>query len=97
MIFWNQCDLKTSNAFVVISTLTQLYYVYGRLPTMNLQSASSILTHVVAKTFARIGILNLLHNWPVAYFHPPEPQHFYQGLDRVGIWTFGNKQRLDPR
>ncbi len=68
MIFWNSAALKTSNVFVAINTLTQLYYVFGRLPPMNTSSASSVLTHLVAKTFAGIGVLDLLHNSSAAYF-----------------------------
>jgi hypothetical protein len=68
MIFWNSAALKTSNVFVIINTLTQLYYVFGRLLPMNTSSTSSVLTHLVAKTFAGIGVLDLLHNSSVAYF-----------------------------
>lgn len=35
---------------------------------MNTKSTSSILTHIVAKTFAGIGVLDILHNTSVAYF-----------------------------
>jgi len=85
MIFWNQCNLKTSNAFVVINTLTQLYYVYSRLPTMNLWSASSVPVHIVAKTFAGIGILDLLHNWSVAYFTHQSPSAAVKVLTGLGF------------
>ena len=68
MIFWNNAALKTSDIFVTINTLTQLYYVFGRLPPMNTSSKPSVLTHLVAKTFAGIGVLDLLHNGSVAFF-----------------------------
>lgn len=68
MIFWNNAALKTSNVFVAINTLTQLYYVFGCLPRMNTSSTPSVLTHLVSKTFAGIGVLDLLHNGSVAYF-----------------------------
>jgi len=52
---------------VTINTLAQLYYVFGRLPPRNTSSTTSVLTHLVAKTFAGIGVLDLLHNSSVAY------------------------------
>ena len=68
MIFWNTEQLKISNLFVVVNSLTQLYYVFAKLPPMNTKSTSSILTNIVSKTFAGIGVLDLLHNGSVAYF-----------------------------
>lgn len=35
---------------------------------MNTTSTSSVLTHVVSKTFAGIGVLDFLHNGSVAFF-----------------------------
>ncbi|KAI1333210.1 hypothetical protein F5Y16DRAFT_355109 [Xylariaceae sp. FL0255] len=97
MIFWNQSDLKTSNIFVVINSLAQLYYVFGRLPAMNLNSWNSILTHVVSKTFAGIGVLDLLHNGAVAYAVHQAPSPLVKILTGVGFgllsagsdWIFG--------
>lgn len=40
---------------------------------MNTSSRSSVLTHIVAKTFAGIGVLDLLHNSSVAYFDGEGP------------------------
>ncbi|KAF8857531.1 hypothetical protein BDZ45DRAFT_705194 [Acephala macrosclerotiorum] len=54
-------SLKTANIFVLINSFTQLYYIF-RLPPMNTRSTSSILTHIVSKTFAGIGVLDFLHN-----------------------------------
>jgi hypothetical protein len=68
MIFWNNAALKTSNIFVTINTLTQLYYVFGCLSPMNTSLISSVQTHLVAKTFPGTGVLDLLHNGAVAYF-----------------------------
>ena len=68
MIFWNAEQLQISNIFVVVNSLTQLYYVFRKLPQMNTKSTSSILTNIVSKTFAGIGVLDLLHNGSVAYF-----------------------------
>merc|ERR1712225_113306 len=60
MIFWNSSALKTANIFVLINSLTQLTYIFTRLPPMNTRSTSSVLTHIVAKTFAGISVLALL-------------------------------------
>lgn len=97
MIFWNNSQLEISNAFVVINSLAQLYYVFGRLPPMNLNSTNSILTHVVSKTFAGIGVLDLLHNGSVAYFVHQKPSAVVKVLTAVGFgglaagsdWIFG--------
>jgi len=67
MFFWNTEQLKVSNIFVVINSLSQLYYVFGKLAPMNTNS-TSVLTNVVSRTFAGIGVLDLLHNGSVAYF-----------------------------
>lgn len=68
MIFWNTEQLKISNIFVIVNSLTQLYYVFARLQPMNTKSTSSVLTNIVSRTFAGIGVLDLLHNGSVAYF-----------------------------
>ena len=68
MFFWNSSNLKTANVFVTINTAAQLFFILTKLPTLNTRSPGSVLTHVVAKTFAGIGVLDLLHNGSVAYF-----------------------------
>ena len=68
MIFWNTERLQISNIFVVINSLTQLYYVFARLPPMDTSSTTSVLTNIVSRTFAGIGVLDLVHNGSVAYF-----------------------------
>lgn len=68
MIFWNSSQLKISNVFVIINSFSQLFYVFGKLQPMNTNSATSVLTHIVAKTFAGIGVLDFLQNGSVAYF-----------------------------
>lgn len=83
--------------FVVINSLAQLYYVFGRLPPMDLRSVNSILTHIVAKTFAGIGVLDLLHNGSVAYFNHQSAGTLTRVLTGVGFgvlsscsdWIFG--------
>jgi len=68
---------------------------------MNTNSTSSILTHVVAKTFAGIGVLDLLHNTSAAYYTGPgnyaNPSNLVKILTGVGFglgaassdWIFG--------
>ncbi|KAK8138558.1 hypothetical protein PG984_001938 [Apiospora sp. TS-2023a] len=67
MVVWNQSDLKTANDFVIVNSCLQLYYVFARLGPMDLDSWTSILTHIVSKMFAGIGALDLLHNSSAAY------------------------------
>ena len=68
MVFWNSSQLKIANIFVVVNSLTQLFYVFNKLEPMNTNSTTSILTNVVSRTFAGIGVMDLLHNGSVAYF-----------------------------
>ncbi|ESZ95041.1 hypothetical protein SBOR_4574 [Sclerotinia borealis F-4128] len=97
MIFWNSASLKTANVFVLINSLTQLYFIFLRQPPMNTQSTSSVLTHIVSKTFAGIGVLDLLHNGSVAYFDHQGPSMAVKVLTGVGFgllssnsdWIFG--------
>ncbi|KAL3422948.1 hypothetical protein PVAG01_04695 [Phlyctema vagabunda] len=98
MIFWNSSQLKTANVFVLINSLTQLYYIAVRQPRMNTASRSSVLTHVVSKTFAGIGVLDLLHNGSVAYFDHQGPSTAVKLVTGLGFgllascsdWIFGS-------
>ena len=64
---------------------------------MNTSSTSSILTHIVAKTFAGIGVLDLLHNGSVAYFKDYPATTVIRVLTGLGFglasaasdWIFG--------
>jgi hypothetical protein len=97
MIFWNSSALKTANVFVLINSFTQIYYIFGRLPPMNTRSTSSVLTHIVSKTFAGIGVLDFLHNGSVAYFDHQGPTRAVKVLTGLGFgalasasdWIFG--------
>ncbi|KAF2752598.1 hypothetical protein EJ05DRAFT_481140 [Pseudovirgaria hyperparasitica] len=68
MLFWNKEMLGTANVFVIINTLAQVGYMATRLKPMRTSSYNSMLTHIVSKTFAGIGVLDLLHNTSAAYF-----------------------------
>jgi hypothetical protein len=97
MIFWNSSALKTANVFVLINSVTQLYYIFGRQPPMNTDSTSSVLTHIVSKTFTGIGVLDFLHNGSVAYFNHQGPSTMIKVMTGVGFgalssasdWIFG--------
>ena len=97
MVFWNSERLDISHAFVTVNTLAQLYYVIAKLQPMNTQSTSSILTHIVSKTFAGIGVLDFLHNGSVAFFKDESATTTIRVLTGVGFglasaasdWIFG--------
>ncbi|KAJ4351322.1 uncharacterized protein N0V89_006661 [Didymosphaeria variabile] len=97
MFFWNKNDLATSNIFVIINTLTQLLFITTTLPALRPNSTPSLLTHVVAKTFAGIGVLDLLHNTSAAYYKGVPPSALVQVATGVGFaaaasvsdWIFG--------
>jgi hypothetical protein len=97
MLAWNNNRLDISNIFVIVNTFTQLFYVGFKLGPMNTKSTSSVLTHIVSKTFAGIGVLDLLHNTSAACY-VGEPATFpVKVLTGVGFglasafsdWIFG--------
>lgn len=59
MIFWNNERLDLSNIAVYINSFSQLFYVMALLPPLTKKNA---LTHVVAKMFAGIGLLDVVDN-----------------------------------
>ena len=85
MFFWNASDLTTAHAFVTVNSLAQLYYVAARLAPMDTGSWSSMLTHVVSKTFAGIGVLDLLHNGSVAFAENSPVTPLVKGLTGAGF------------
>lgn len=97
MVFWNAERLDVAHAFVTVNTLTQLYYVFAKLPPMNTSSTSSVLTHIVSKTFAGIGVLDFLHNGSVAFFKDQPATTAIRVLTGLGFglasvasdWIFG--------
>jgi hypothetical protein len=97
MFFWNANDLMMSNVFVIVNTAAQLGYIATRMKPMNTKSTPSILTHIVAKTFAGIGVLDLLHNTSAAYFKGVPPNTLtkiltgvgFAGLASVSDWILG--------
>ncbi|KAL1649205.1 hypothetical protein SLS58_001779 [Diplodia intermedia] len=90
MFFWNASNLRTANLFVLANTLSQLLYITTRLPALRTPSTPSLLTHAVAKTFAGIGVLDLLHNTSAAYFRGNmSPPPALRALTAVGFGAAG--------
>lgn len=89
--------LKASNIFVWVNSLAQLFYVFTQLGPMDTSSWASILTHINAKTFAGIGVLDLVHNTSVAYFKDQAPSTAIKAITALGFgglaagsdWIFG--------
>lgn len=98
MFYWNSNDLATSNIFVIINTVSQLLYMATALPPLDTRSTPNLLTHIVAKTFAGIGVLDLLHNTSAAYYRGVPPSTLVQVATGVGFavaastsdWIFGS-------
>lgn len=97
MVFWNSSNLTAAHGFVTVNSLAQLYYMIARLRPMETSSTSSILTHIVSKTFAGIGVLDFLHNGSVAFFKDQGPSLAIKILTGLGFgaaslfsdWIFG--------
>lgn len=97
MFFWNSERFEISNVFVIVNSAVQLWYTFTQLEPMNTKSTGSVLTHIVAKTFAGIGVLDFLHNTSVAYFKDVEPSGLikaitglgFAGLSAMSDWIFG--------
>jgi hypothetical protein len=97
MFFWNAGMLKAADVFVLVNTTAQIYYVATQLRPMDTSSTGSVLTHVVSKTFAGIGVLDLLHNTSIAFFKDALPSTTVKVLTGLGFgaaaagsdWIFG--------
>ncbi|KAI9798388.1 MAG: hypothetical protein M1825_005372 [Sarcosagium campestre] len=97
MIFWNSSQLRASHVLVTINTFAQLYYIIAQQPPMDTRSRSSVLTHLVSKTFAGIGVLDFLHNGSIAFFKDQQASTAVKVLTGVGFgaaslssdWIFG--------
>ena len=66
LFFWLREEFTMSQALVTVNTAVQLYAV-SRLPALTASSPRLLwATHLVAKTFAGIGILDFIDNGGVA-------------------------------
>ncbi|KAK3113383.1 hypothetical protein LTR53_009373 [Teratosphaeriaceae sp. CCFEE 6253] len=89
LFFWNANRLDISNIFVIVNSLSQLWYVSTQLDAMDTGNWNSILTHIVSKTFAGIGVLDLLHNTAAAYAVGQAPSTLVKALTGVGFAALG--------
>ena len=97
MIFWNAELLKISDLFVIIYAVATAYYMLFGLQSMDTSSTTSILTNVVCRLFAGLGILDILHNTSIAYFKDAAPSIWviaftivwFGGFAAIGDWIFG--------
>ncbi|BFZ58756.1 hypothetical protein PYCC9005_005821 [Savitreella phatthalungensis] len=76
MLAWNSKHLVVSLLFVLINSGAQLFYVFGPLGQM---TSDAMQTHLVAKMFAAIGILDIVDNASSAFF-PYKMTGFHPGL-----------------
>ena len=98
MLAWNASRLDISQGFVAVNTLTQLWYMITKLQPMDVGSVSSVLTHIISKTFAGIGVLDFLHNGSAAFFRNQSATFPIKVLTGVGFglasaasdWIFGS-------
>jgi len=80
LFFWLREDFTASQVLVTINTFAQLYAV-SRLPPLSSSSTSLMyLTHLVAKTFAGIGVLDFVDNGGVMTRYQAPPSSLVQGL-----------------
>jgi len=97
MVAWNSSRLDISQGFVAVNTISQLWFMIAKLQPMNTGSVSSVLTHIVSKTFAGIGVLDFLHNGAAAFFKNESATLPIKVLTGVGFglasaasdWIFG--------
>jgi len=97
MVAWNSSRLDISQGFVALNTISQLWFMIAKLQPMNTGSVSSVLTHIVSKTFAGIGVLDFLHNGAAAFFKNESATLPIKVLTGVGFglasaasdWIFG--------
>ncbi|KAI0937294.1 hypothetical protein AcV5_005235 [Taiwanofungus camphoratus] len=80
LFFWLRQDFTESQVLVTINTVAQLLAV-ARLPPLTAQSSGLMrLTHLVAKTFAGIGVLDLVDNGGVMMRYRAPPSTLIQAL-----------------
>lgn len=99
MFFWNSSHLSLANIFVLINSSAQIFFLATQLRNnpMDTRNTGSVLTHIVSKTFAGIGVLDALHNTSVAYYKNSLPSTTVKILTGLGFggaalcsdWIFG--------
>lgn len=73
LFFWLREEFTASQVLVTINTVAQLAAVTRLPPITPGSSRLMVLTHLVAKTFAGIGVLDLLDNGGVVGVRAPVP------------------------
>ncbi|CCL98071.1 uncharacterized protein FIBRA_00065 [Fibroporia radiculosa] len=80
LLFWLRNDFVASQILVTVNTFAQLFAV-ARLPLLTPKSSTIMrLTHVVAITFAGIGVLDLIDNGGVVLRYRAPPSILVQGI-----------------
>ncbi|PCH34173.1 hypothetical protein WOLCODRAFT_94949 [Wolfiporia cocos MD-104 SS10] len=80
LLFWLREDFTGSQVLVTINTVAQLFAI-ARLPPLTASSTALMrLTHLVAKTFAGIGVLDLIDNGGVMLRYRAPPSTLVQAL-----------------
>jgi hypothetical protein len=95
--FWNAEQLTLANIFVLINSSAQIFFITTQQTPLDRHNPGSVLTHIVSKTFAGIGVLDALHNTSVAFCRNAVPTTAVKVLTGVGFggaalgsdWIFG--------
>ncbi|KAM5541776.1 hypothetical protein V8D89_004505 [Ganoderma adspersum] len=80
LFFWLHQNFVGSQVLVTINTLLQLVAVAALPPVQPNSPALHKLTHLVAKTFAGIAVLDFLDNGSVAFRYRPPPSSVVQAV-----------------
>ncbi|WPG99246.1 Hypothetical protein R9X50_00205700 [Acrodontium crateriforme] len=83
--FWNAEQLILADACVLINTLAQTYFVAFEQAALQSRLASSVLTHLAAKTYLGLSILDILHNTSIAFFTNEQPGLLVKVLTAFGF------------
>ncbi|KAK3349627.1 hypothetical protein B0T25DRAFT_591875 [Lasiosphaeria hispida] len=90
MFFWNSSNLKTSNIFIIISSLAQLYYAWGARPAHN--GSVAYFNHQNPGTMAKdltaviFGALALSSDWVLGSCLVYDLVALAAGQRRYGNW-----------
>ncbi|KAF9819998.1 hypothetical protein IEO21_01660 [Rhodonia placenta] len=80
LLFWLRGEFTGSQVLVTVNTLMQLFAVARLPPLTSTSSRLMLLTHMVAKTFAGIGVLDFIDNGGVVMGYRAPPSALVAGL-----------------
>ncbi|TBU54400.1 hypothetical protein BD310DRAFT_886286 [Dichomitus squalens] len=83
LFFWLRQNFAASQVLVTINTAVQLLAVAALPPVRPDSPMLHKLTHLVAKTFAGIGVLDFIDNGGVAFRYRPPPSSVVQALTYI--------------